>query len=237
MVLRGGIGLYFDRPSGNSIYAQVQNPPSFKNVTVNFARPADDQRRDARLSGPPSLSVFQYKSDLPSSTQWNTGLPDDAAVEDVAGRLVRRPALLEHADGRRTSTRSTSGSDVPAAQNQDSTQTPTFLGSNTVANDQMRSFRGFGSINVQQPRGWATFHSLQFSFQRRFSNGVSFGFNDTWSLYDTRAPTRASRLEHRRWQLLRPRRLRREADELLQTNPTAHTMRGNFVWDLPDIQS
>ena len=32
--------------------------------------------------------------------------------------------------------------------------------------------------------GWRTFHSLQLSLNRRFRNGVSFGFNDTIVLYD-----------------------------------------------------
>src|SRR4029453_17248569 len=35
-VVRGGGGLFFDRPSGNSIYSQVQNPPTYKSVTVRY---------------------------------------------------------------------------------------------------------------------------------------------------------------------------------------------------------
>ena len=38
MVLRGGAGLFFDRPSGNSIYSQVQNPPTYTSVTVRNAQ-------------------------------------------------------------------------------------------------------------------------------------------------------------------------------------------------------
>ena len=43
----------------------------------------------------------------------------------------------------------------------------------------MRAFRGYGAITQQWGRGWRTFHSLQLSFNRRFKNGLSFGFNDT----------------------------------------------------------
>ena len=35
-VLRGGVGLFFDRPDGNAIFPQVQNPPTYKNITVRY---------------------------------------------------------------------------------------------------------------------------------------------------------------------------------------------------------
>ena len=49
-------------------------------------------------------------------------------------------------------------------------------------------------IAQNQQTGWRTFHSLQFSINRRFKNGLSFGFNDTWSLYDHQSTT--PRFEH-----------------------------------------
>ena len=58
----------------------------------------------------------------------------------------------------------------------------------------MRAFRGYGNINQQLGRGWRTFHSLQLAFNRRFSNGVSFGFNDTITLYDHQSTN--ARLQH-----------------------------------------
>ncbi|PYR54765.1 MAG: hypothetical protein DMF91_26020, partial [Acidobacteria bacterium] len=38
IVVRGGGGLFFDRPSGNSIYPQVQNPPTIRNLTVRYGQ-------------------------------------------------------------------------------------------------------------------------------------------------------------------------------------------------------
>lgn len=231
MVLRGGIGLYFDRPSGNSIYAQVQNPPSFKNVTISNADLRDISAERAAL-GAPSLSVFQYESDLPSSTQWNTGvqttLPFSASldVSYVGQHSWNTPT------GTNINTIDLGTAFLP--QYQDSTQAVTFLGSNTVANDQMRFYRGYGNISMQQPRGWRTFHSLQFSFQRRFTRGLSFGFNDTWTLYDQSQS--AARLEHVDGGY-RYRADQADADKLLQTDPTAHIVRANFVWDTPDLQA
>src|SRR5262249_15426403 len=44
-----------------------------------------------------------------------------------------------------------------------------------------RPFRGFGAMNRRMTVGKNTFHSLQTSFNRRFSRGVSFTFNYTLS--------------------------------------------------------
>src|SRR5438552_3995021 len=71
------------------------------------------------------------------------------------------------------------------AQNLD----PTLAASTTpagtaVVSDLLRPFRGYGSITQTTPWLNRTYHSLQLSLQRRFSNGLSFGFNDTIGLYD-----------------------------------------------------
>ena len=58
----------------------------------------------------------------------------------------------------------------------------------------MRTFRGYSSITQQVARGWRTFHSLQLSFNRRFKDGLSFGFNDTIPLYDHQST--GARLQH-----------------------------------------
>ena len=122
-------------------------------------------------------------------------------------------------------------------QNQDPTLgTSATPGAVAVATDRMRAYRGYAGIEQQIGRGVRTYHSLQLSFQRRFSNGFSFGFNDTIGLYD-RQNTDA-RIQHNAdgtWSL---RADQAEADELLgNNNPVAHTMKGNFVWDLPDLKS
>src|SRR5262249_21309590 len=57
--------------------------------------------------------------------------------------------------------------------------------------DLIRFYRGYAAINQQQPIGWRTFHSLQVALNRRFREGLLFGFNDTISLFDKQnAPLR-----------------------------------------------
>lgn len=46
----------------------------------------------------------------------------------------------------------------------------------------MRPFAGYGNINVQWGMSENTYHSIQSSFNRRFSTGVSFTLNHTLAL-------------------------------------------------------
>ena len=75
IVLRGGGGLFFDRPSGNAVFAQVQQPAdvderhgALRAAAEPRQRRPDDRRRRRRSA------VFEYDSELPSSSQWNGGV-------------------------------------------------------------------------------------------------------------------------------------------------------------------
>jgi hypothetical protein len=70
--------------------------------------------------------------------------------------------------------------------------------------------------------------------QRRFRNGVSFGFNDVIGLYDRQ--NIAPRLQHAADGSFTVRTDQDEADALLgDNNPQRHIMKGNFIWDLPKL--
>jgi hypothetical protein len=100
----------------------------------------------------------------------------------------------------------------------------------------MRTFRGFSSITQAEPRGWLTSHSLQTSFNRRFRNGFSFGFNESWLL--SQKGSTGARLQHNPDGTFSERSDQAEADRLLgDFIPVKHNFKGNFVWDLPDIKS
>ena len=233
LVLRGGGGLFYDRPNGNDIYAQVTNPPAVQNVTVRYAQL---QALGSGLStvGAPALNVYQYDAGLPSSWQWNAGvqvmLPWEASM-DIAysgQHSWNTPQAVN-----------INAVDFGTAflpEHQDATLTPSATpGATAVVSDLMRGYRGFGSITRRMSTSSRTFHSIQVSFQRRFANGVAFGFNDTISLYDRQ--NSAARLQHASDGSFSYRADQAEADALLQTDPVLHTMKANFIWDLPDITS
>jgi hypothetical protein len=232
MLVRGALGLYFDRPSGNSIYAQVTNPPSVLNATVYNADLAQ-LARAVTVASAPSLNVFQYAGGLPSSLQWNTGvqmtLPWSSSL-DLA--YVGQHAWNQY-QGINLNAVDFGAAFLP--QYQDPTQAVTVLGSNIVANDQMRAIKGYGSITQQNSRGWNTYHSIQATFQRRFTRGLSFGFSDSISL--SNIGSTAARLQHNADGSYTYRADQAEADAKLQTDPVRHTMKANLVWALPGIQS
>jgi hypothetical protein len=122
-------------------------------------------------------------------------------------------------------------------QNQDLTlAASTTPGATAVLQDQMRAYRGYSAIQQQWGRGWRTHHSLQVSFQRRFRDGFSFGFNDTITLFDRQAIN--PRLQHNADGSYFIRDDQAKAQKLLgNTNTPPHVMKGNFVWDLPDLKN
>ena len=73
-VLRGGVGLFFDRPSGNDVLGRRQQSADVRNVTVRYAPAADARQRRPDDQGAPSLARFSTTSKLPVVVQWNGGM-------------------------------------------------------------------------------------------------------------------------------------------------------------------
>lgn len=231
IVLRGGAGLFFDRPSGNAVFSQVLNPPARRSVTLRFGQL--QTLGGLATEAPSSLSVYEYDSPLPSSTQWNAGVQIAlpwASVLDVEYVGQHAYNIVE---GINLNAVDFGTAYLP--EYQDRTLTPTTPGATSLSTDQMRAFRGYSAITQNVSRGWVTYHSLQLSFTRRFRNGISYGFNDTIGL-SSRGST-AARLQHNADGSVTARGDQSQADDLLQVDPIRHTMKGNFVWDLPDVTS
>ena len=122
-------------------------------------------------------------------------------------------------------------------KNQDRTlAASTTPGATAVSQDLMRAIRGYSTITQNQGYLHRTYHSIQISFQRRLRNGISFGFNDVIGLSDRQ--NLAPRLQHADDGTFTVRADQAQAEELLgNNNPRAHLMKGNFIWDLPDLRA
>ncbi len=233
MVLRGGGGLFFDRPFGNSVIFMAGNPPSSRQVTVRYGQLQSLGQGGLTTQGPPALNTIDLEPGLPSSWQWNGGmqmtLPWNIAV-DVS-------YVGQHSFNR-VRTINLNTVDLGATfrtENQDLTLAPTTPGATAYSQDILRSIRGYAAINHRAFDLWQTYHSLQVSFTRRFANGISFAFNDTIGLSDRQ--NAAARLQHGTDGSISFRPDQAEADELLGNNaPQTHLLRANFVWDLPDLK-
>ncbi len=233
IVFRGAAGLFFDRPSGNSVFARCRIRRIVSNVTVRYATAAVARHRGLTTQSPPALNVFEYDSELPSAVQWNAGsqvaLPW-AMTLDVTYVGQHQYDILQNIDINRV--------DIGAAflpANQDpSLAASTTPGRQRWSTDLMRAFAATAGSPRRCELAGRTYHSLQLSLQRRFRNGLSFGFNDTIGLYDRQNTT--PRLQHNADGRFSVGRIRRRRTELLgDNNPQAHIIKGNFVWDMPDL--
>jgi hypothetical protein len=236
VILRGGFGVFYDRPFGNTVIAMAGNPPASKLVTVRYGQLQTLGAGGLTTQGPPALNTIQHDAKLPTSNQWSGGvqmaLPWAIMVDaewvghhsfnEVRGRSFVNINAVDFGAAFRP-------------ENQDPTLASATPGGAAVSQDRMRSIRGYAAINHRLFDGWRTFHSLQLSLKRRFRDGVSFGFNDTIVLYD-HAST-AARLQHAADGTFSYRDDQAEADKLLgSAKPQVHIFKANFVWDMPDLR-
>jgi hypothetical protein len=234
IILRGGAGLFFDRTSGNAVMSIIQNPPALESVTIRYTT-LQSMSSGLRTQGAPALSPYQYESKIPSTWTWNGGvqlmLPWATALDvEYTGlhayNVVQQPDLNAIDFGTAF---------LPAYQDK-TLNASTIPGATALTTDAMRSIRGYGSISMFMDRDWQTSHTLQMSVNRRFRNGLSFGFNDTWTLYQAQSSTPV-RLQHAADGTYTVRADQAQADQLLgKYIPTVHVMKGNFVWDMPDVK-
>ena len=234
IVLRGGGGLYFDRPSGNAVFGQVLNPPARKSVTLRFGQLQTLGAGGLATEAPSSLTVYEYDSPLPASWQWNAGaqmaLPWSTVV-DVSYVGQHGYNIVEGIN--------LNGVDFGTAflaENQDPNAGADHAGGDLAG---VRSDAGVPRVQrdhaERQPRmGHASFAAALVQPPLPQRPVVRVQRHDR-SLEQAAASARAcstTRTGRSRTGPTRPR-----PTGCFQTPPTRHTMKGNFVWDLPDLRA
>jgi hypothetical protein len=253
-VMRGAVGLYFDRPRPGDAQALVGNPPGGSRIiTVRYGQLQSLGSGGLSTVSPPGITVFQYDAKLPTSLQfsggaqimlpWATSL--DLSYAGLRSWNDQQPWNINSID---------LGTAFLA-----STQDPTLARSTTPGAtsyaatnpDLVRAYRGYSSMASTSRfyEGWRNYHSIQLSVNRRFRDGLQFGFNDTIQLYDVARV--APRFDHLADGSFVRRADEAEAQELLGNQfpgnagtgtpanlaASTHVMKGSAVWDLPDLRS
>jgi hypothetical protein len=239
-VVRGGAGLFFDRPPANTVYGTVNNPPFTSSVTVRYGELQNLSSTGLTTAAAPSLTVWQYDNKLSASTQWNVGiqmeLPFSTALDVAyAGQHSYDTNATVNLNSIDLGAAFLPSTQNPALATSASSTDPTtsYASSNP---DLIRFYKGYAAINQQQPIGWRTYHSIQIAVNRRFRNGLLFGFNDTIGLSDKQ--NSGLRVQHNADGTITTRADQAKADALLGDNhPQAHLMRAQFVWTLPRLPS
>ncbi|MBI4477253.1 MAG: carboxypeptidase regulatory-like domain-containing protein, partial [Acidobacteria bacterium] len=157
-VLRGGVGLFYDKPEGNVIFSQLNLPPFVPSVSVenaNLANPLAGRTSAATVLG--GINAIDPNLQVPK--QWNFSLSVQrelprghfAEIAYVGNRgrdLLWQPEINQPAF------------EVLAAN--------AALPSNQRANTNfLRPFKGYSSIRQRRSDSFADYNSLQFYLTKR----------------------------------------------------------------------
>jgi hypothetical protein len=241
LVVRGGVGTYFDRPRPGDAQALAANTAD--SVTVRYSQLQNLGAGGLTTKGAPQLTAYEYDAKMPTATAWNTG---------IQMTLPWATSLDVAYTGRHNYNAQVGGQDFPININtidigtaflpsmQDRSIAPSAIpGATSLAAqnpNQVRGYRGYGNITYRQYNGWRTFHSIELSVNRRFRNGIQFGFNDTVVLSDVLGVD--PRYDHGPDGQVVLRADQVEAQALLgNQNSARHNLKATFVWQLPRLPS
>jgi hypothetical protein len=179
-ILRGGFGIFYDRPQGNMVFDMISNAPGVLNSSLTWGQlqslTASTGDPDAVLSLNPT--AFDFKP--PRVNQWNVGIQHKVwkeVIVDLAYVGSKSTDLLRQVQINSLPF----GADFQQ-QNQDPTRTPAAqLGSSALPTDLLRPFPGYGAIRLWDYSGYGNYNGLQTSVTRRFDNGFMFSGFWVWS--------------------------------------------------------
>ena len=238
-VFRGNVGLFYDRPEGNATSNQIGNLPYSTGTTVRYAQLQTLGNGGLITKAPGALQIYQYKSDIPSNVQWSGGvqiaLPWASALDVSYVGNHGYNTLQNFSNAPDINSIDFGAAYLP--QNQDPTLSSTVPGAAALSTDLLRPLRGFGSINMQWPHHHTTYHSIQTSLNRRFRNGLQFGLNYTFGIANTGNLGAGVRLQHDANGNYSVRADQAQLEDLFNdVGNRRHTIKGNAVWDLPDVR-
>ncbi len=86
-VVRGSVGLYFDRPDGNTAFGTVANPPTATGITQQWGRLSELGNSSLSFGPVPQIVVNQYRLGHPEGLPVEPRHPGGAPLAVVAGRV------------------------------------------------------------------------------------------------------------------------------------------------------
>ena len=246
IVLRGGGGIFYDRPDGNTVFSIPGNPPiatskDLRNSTLQTLAAGGAGLSPAPV---PALVTFQYDAKVPASAQWNAGVQmampwaTSLDVSYVGNHGYNRLGGLQ--GGNVVNLNAVDFGAAYLGQYQDLTKggaaTATFPAQNALTTNLLRPFQGYSTINQNTTDFHDTYHSIQSNLNRRFRNGFSFGLNYVLSLSFKGNTGLVERLQHAGDGSVSIRSDQAAYEDLFsELNLQRHLFKANFVWDLPKL--
>lgn len=224
-VLRGGGGMFYDRFQGNEAFDMLTNPPTTFSPTLVNGLLSQLDPQNIQLA-PSALHAFDFNGNVPTVYNYSLGvqtkLPYDIVLDtSYVGNLTRHQL-------QRLNLNAIAYGATFRAENADLTKSQTgLLGNGALDADFLRPYPGYGTINLHQFGGTSNYNSLQVSLTRRFTRGLEFGLNYTWS--------RALGTSDARGDFNRIDGNTRLANYALLSFHRAQTMQLYYTYDLPSL--
>ena len=244
LVFRGGAGLFYDRPDGNTVFSIPGNPPIATSTDLRFGFLQNVGQAGGLAFGPvPAMVTFQYDAKVPASVQWQAGFQKTlpwASVVDISYVGNHGYNRLGNFQGGQTvNLNSIDFGTAYLQQNQDTTKgAPAFPAQNSLTTNLLRPFRGLNTIAQNTTEYFDDYHSLQANYNRRFRNGFSFGVNYVLSMSFTGNTGLQQRLQHAADGTISTRSDQGQYEQLNEMlNLQRHLVKANWVWDLPDYNT
>jgi hypothetical protein len=241
LVLRGGVGLFYDRPDGNTVFSIPGNPPISSSADL---RNGSLTQLGVGLSpqAVPQLVTFEYDAKVPASWQWQVGvqmaLPwaSSLDVSYVGNHGFNRLGAFQGGSTLNHNAVDIGAAYLPDNQNTTLPNPSAVPGANAFSQNLLRGYQGLAAINQNTTDFWDTYHSIQTSVQRRFQNGFSAGVNYTLGLVLEGNTGLTRRFVHNPDGSVSLRADQAEYEELFkQLNLQRHVLKANVVWDMPDL--
>jgi hypothetical protein len=179
-IVRGGAGIFYDRPQGNMVFNMIANAPGVLVSSVQFGRLQDLSGASGHPDPTLAMNPTAYDFEPPKVYAWNVGVQhklwrnfifDLAYVGSESKDLLRQVQINAVPRGA-----------TFAAENQDPTRAPSATpGATALPNDLLRPYPGYGNIQMIDYSGYSNYHALQTSVNRRFENGILFSVFYVWS--------------------------------------------------------
>jgi hypothetical protein len=229
LILRGGFGIFFDRPQGNMVFDNIANAPGMLQPQINFGllQDLDAQFAGSEIVPPLSLTPTEFEFTPPKTYAWNVGvqakLPasltfDLAYVGSESRNLLQQNFVNAVPYGARFQ-----------PENQDPTLAPSGVpGQTALADDLLRPYQGYGNIRLWEFAAHSNYHALQAGLNRRFDDGIMFSAFYVWSKALGTVDTDFSAARPNAG----PEEQRRYNYSYLNTD-RPHNFVVNFVWELP----